>query len=340
MPAGSNPAADAAVRASERPSPYSFAAIKEAFSDFLADDALTQAAAVAYYTALSFAPLLVLTVIVVGSVMGDATKQKMVDEMQKLMGPGAGDAVTQILEAQENEEKGNPASKIAGGGFDIFTGVFGLAALIYSASGVFAQLQAAMNTIWDVEPKPGAGLWDWLRKRLLSMGVVFSILFLLLASLAVTAILNVVLSAAGDGSVMDVVWQVINFVVSLLVYTVLFAIIFKYLPDVKIPLKAVMLGAAITAVLFAVGKWGISLYLSRGDVGGGYGGAGGIIVLLVWVYYSAIIVFLGAEFTQVWAKYSGYRIRPDSHAQRETPKEKEVATDHEDGTAAHETTPA
>lgn len=326
----SQPAADAAVRAQDRPTPYSFSALKEAAFDFLEDDALTQAAAVAYYTALSFAPLLVLTVLIVGSLLGSDTKEKLVDELKSLMGAGAGESVEQILQAQEQQDQPNAAQQIQGGGFDILTGIFGLVALIYSASGVFAQLQAAMNTIWDVEADPNAGLWDWVRKRLLSIGVVFSILFLLLASLAVTAILNVILG--GEGTI----WRIVNFVVSLAVYASLFALIFKFLPDVKIPWKAVWLGAIVTAVLFAIGKWAIGLYLTRGDVGGGYGGAGSLIVLLVWVYYSAVIVFFGAELTQIWAKYSGYRIRPDKHARRERPKQKQAAINGEGDTSTKE----
>ncbi len=318
-----SPAAEAAVAAQDRPSPYSFAAVKEAVFDFLEDDALTQAAAVAYYTALSFAPLLVLVTLIVGSTLGEPTKAKVIDEITSLMGAGVGDTVKEVMEEQEQSDEASPnqLQKVRGGGFGIVTGAVGLIALIYSASGVFAQLQAALNTIWDVEPDPNAGLWGWLRKRLLSMGVVFSILFLLLASLAVTALLNVFLGGDGIG------WRVVNFGVALLVYFVLFAMIFKYLPDVQIPWRAVWFGAGVTAVLFEVGKWAIGLYLSRGDVGGDYGGAGSLVVLLVWVYYSAVIIFLGAEFTQVWAKYSGYRIKPDEHARAETPKNKETAHD-------------
>ena len=319
MPNDQDPTSAAAVAAQDKPSPYSFATLKEAATDFLADDALTQAAAVAYYTALSFAPLIVLVTLVVGATLGDDMRDRVVGEVQTLMGGGVGGIMEQIMASQEAEESGSPLDQAKGGGFGILTGIIGIAALIYSASGVFAQLQAALNKVWDVEAAPGEGLWGWLRKRLLSMGVVFSILFLLLASMAVTALLNVFLGGEGF------IWKAINFVVSLVIYTALFALIFKFLPDVKIPLKAVGVGAAVTALLFALGKLGIGLYLSRGGVGNDYGGAGSLIVLLVWVYYSAIIVFFGAELTQVWAKRAGIRIRPDKHARPEQPKQKEPA---------------
>lgn len=178
----------------------------------------------------------------------------------------------------------------------------------------------ALNKIWDVEPVPGAGMMGWLRKRMLSIGVIFAILFLLLVTLAVTGIISAVF---GDGG--GTIWKIFNFVISIAIYVALFGLIFKFLPDVNIPWKAVWFGAGVTAVLFAVGKFLIGLYLAKGGVGSDYGAAGSIVVLLVWVYYSAVIVFFGAELTQVWAKYSGLTIRPDKHAQPESPKEKRAA---------------
>ena len=328
----------------EEKSPYTFAALKETFNDFLQDDALTQAGAVAYYTALSFAPLLVLVTLLVGMLLGPSGEERVKDEISALMGPGVADTINQVMadgneasgeelspeqeqekaEAQAereeaNRETGNKLGQMKENGIGTLTGFIGLAAIVWSASGVFAQLQAALNKIWDVEAKPGGGLWAYLRKRLLSVGVVFAILFLLLASLAVTAVLNVILGGEGF------IWKSINFIVSIGVYIALFGLIFKFLPDVRIPWKAVWFGAAITAVLFAIGKLGIGLYLSRGSVGSDYGGAGSVVVLLGWVYYAAVIVFFGAELTQVWAKHSGLRIRPDKHAQPESPKLKRPA---------------
>ena len=284
------------------------AMLKEAFADFIDDDAMTQAAAVAFYTALSFAPLLLLTVFLFGKldeISGYGTEQRVVDEIRNLMG---GEAAGVVEDVQQQQEEKPQLSLLS------LTGIIALVTLVWSASGVFAQLQAALNTIWDVEQAPGNGLMGFLRKRGLSVGVVFAILFLLLASLVVTAIIAAVFRGVGGGD-SGVLWQGLNFVISLVVYVGLFGLIFKYLPDVKIPWMAVWFGAVVTACLFAIGKWAIGLYLGKSDPGSAYGAAGSVVVLLVWVYYSAIIVFLGAEVTQVWAKRKGYRIVPSQHAQ-------------------------
>ena len=287
-----------------------FGMAKAAVTDFLADDAMTQAAAVAFYTALSFAPLLLLTIFLIGSVLGQGTADKIIDEVQSLVGAEAGESVQMVREQAEGQTE-----KLS---FTSAGGIIALAALVFSASGVFAQLQAAMNQIWDVEQKPGGGVMSFLRARGLSVGIVFAIIFLLLTSLVVTTILSAVLGALPGGGALDFLWQAVNFLVSLAVYVALFALIFKYLPDAKVPWRACWFGAAVTAVLFAIGKTIIGLYLSNSNPAEGFGGAGGagaIVVLLVWVYYSAIIVFLGAEFTQVWAKNYGHTIVPDKHAQ-------------------------
>ena len=313
---------------------------KEAGSDFVEDDSMTQAAAVAFYTALSFAPLLVLLLTVVTLFLGEGTQAKLVTQIQDLMGPEAGKAVNAIVNPEqtaaakaEEDGSGDPqgvaaAVKKQQSGIASVAGLISLATLIFSASGVFAQLQAAMNTIWDVEAKPSrsvaGGAWDWVRKRLLSVGMIFAVLFILLVSLVVSSVLAGVF--AGDG----LFWRVLNFVVSAGVFVALFAAIFKFLPDVKIPWSAVWVGAGATAVLFAVGKWAIGLYLGRAAVGSSYGAAGSLVVLLVWVYYSSIILFLGAEMTQVYAKQAGHRITPSKHARPETPPNKRPATQPRD----------
>ena len=282
---------------------------KEALGDFSQDGAMTQAAAVAFYTALSFAPLLMLTVFFfaqLDSLFGTGTQERVISEIRTLIG-GEAAGVVEEVQTQQATEKLSLWS---------FSGIISIAVLIWSASGVFAQLQAAMNTIWDVEPAPGQGIWGYVRTRLLSVGMVFSILFLLLVSLVITALISAIFSNGG------MLWQVINFLVSLAVYLALFAAMFRYVPDVDIPWKAAAFGAVVTAVLFAIGKWGIGLYLGKSDPGSAYGGAGSVIVLLIWVYYSAIIVFIGAEFTQVWAKQQGFRIKPSEHARPEQPKAK------------------
>ena len=297
---------------------------KETGSDFVADDAMTLAASLAFYTALSFAPLLVLMLTVVTLFLGEATQQKLVDEVKNLMGPQAGASVEQIVNpekvagekggggaAEQAKEKQKHLASVAG--------IIGLVTLIFSASGVFAQLQAAMNRIWDVEPKPGGAVMSWLRSRGLSIGMVFAILFLLLVSLVVSSVLAGMFKDGGT------LWKILNFIISLGVFVGLFALIFKFLPDVKIPWTDVWIGAAATAILFGVGKSLIGLYLGTAGVGSSYGAAGSLIVLLVWVYYSSIILFLGAEMTQVYAKWNGSKIVPGPHAQPETPKDKRPA---------------
>ena len=188
--------------------------------------------------------------------------------------------------------------------------------LFIGASGVFAQLQSALNTVWNVRVKPGAGIWEFVRKRLLSFGMVLSIGFLLLVSL----IISTVVSAISKLDVQFIsnftpAWQIINLLVSFSLITLLFAFIYKYLPDVKIGWKDVWVGAIITALLFILGKYLIGLYLGRSSLGSAYGAAGSLIVFLAWVFYSAQILLFGAELTQVYTRRYGSKIRPVRHAE-------------------------
>jgi len=186
--------------------------------------------------------------------------------------------------------------------------------LIWSASNVFSQLQDALNTIWEVQPKP-AGIVGSLKRRLLPMSMVLGIGFLLMVSLVLSAGL-VALGHFFSGLLpgMPVLWEVVNFVVSFAVVTGLFAAIYKLLPDVEIKWSDVWIGAAVTALLFTVGKLLIGLYLGNASIGSTYGAAGSLLVVLVWVYYSAQILFFGAEFTQVYARRYGSQIVPSEHA--------------------------
>lgn len=272
-----------------------FSMLKEAGSDFVEDDAMTLAAALAFYTALSFAPMLMLLIWISG-MLGDDAQQKVVSQFTSMIGEQAGQAVDMVIQnAKSKPDAGNLA------------GIFGIATLIFSATGVFAQLQAAMNRVWDVTAKPGGGIWNFFRKRLLSLGTILAIGFILVVSLVVSAGISLVVAGAGG-------WQVVNIVVTLGIYVLLFAFIYKILPDVKMHWKDVWIGATFTAVLFQVGKTLISLYLGHSSVGSSYGAAGSLVVLLVWVYYSSIILFFGAEMTQVWARRYGAQIIPDKHA--------------------------
>lgn len=205
--------------------------LKSAFWDFIADDAITQAAAVAFYTALSFAPLLMLATFVFSNLdrtAGTGAERQVVGEVHRLIGSEAGQVVEDVRQQQEKQQQQRA-------GFLTFAGIVGFFVLIWSASGVFVQLQAALNRIWDVEQKAGQSVWGWLRGRGFSITIVFAVLFLLLTSLIITAMINAIFGNGGtpEEPGRGTLAQIVNFVVSLGIYIVLFALIFKYLPDVK-----------------------------------------------------------------------------------------------------------
>jgi membrane protein len=179
--------------------------------------------------------------------------------------------------------------------------VLGFVTLLVGATGAFGQLQEALNTIWEVEPKKGGGIWRLVRSRLLSFGTILGTGFLLLVSLSVSAAIGALVDVAKGVDWMAPYLAALDVVASLIVITCLFALIFKVLPDTTIEWRDVWVGAGLTAILFVVGKFAIGFYLGVSDVGSAYGAAGSIIVILVWIYYSALILFFGAEFTQVWA---------------------------------------
>jgi membrane protein len=225
-------------------------------------------------------------------------------QLSSLVGREAGEAVKTVAESAEKKPSiGNIA------------GILSLVALLFSATGVFAQLQHAMNIVWNVEAKPGNGIMSFIRTRLVSLGMLATIGFLLLVSLVVSAGLSAVLGKFGDSLPgAAIVWRILELAVSLLIFGLLFGAIFKVLPDVKIDWKNVVVGALITAVMFTIGKTLIGLYLGRSSTASAYGAAGSLLVLLTWVYYSSLILFFGAEVTQVWAKRHGRVIAPDEHS--------------------------
>ncbi len=271
--------------------------VRQAGSDFVSDDAMTLGGALAFYTALSLAPLLVI-LLSLASFLGESTQDRLVQQIEMMVGPQAGEGIQVIIDnAETRPDLGS------------FAGIAGLLTLLFSATGVFAQLQAALNRIWDVRARPSQGIWAWLRKRFLSLGMLLALGFLLLVSLAVSAGLGIILPQTG------VIWQVVTFLVSMVVFVAMFALMFKYLPDVKITWNSVWAGAVLTAVLFAVGKFAIGLYLGHSSVASSYGAAGSLLLLLLWVYYSALIVFFGAELTQVYAHRFDRAIQPDEHAE-------------------------
>jgi membrane protein len=282
--------------------------LKNTVKEFVDDDAMTFGAAVAFYTALSFAPLLVVLLVGLSLFMGDDAQARLVGQLNQLMGDQAGGVAQQVLQSADQPTLRN------------WAGVISLVMLVFSATGVFAQLQHALNLMWDVKAKPGAGLMGWVRKRVLSLGMILTIGFLLIVSLAVSTAIQAMLGGhppedgSGGGTVGATFWAMLNAVVSVGVFTVLFGLMFRFLPDARVDWGDVWQGALLTAILFTVGKWAIGTYLGMASVGSAYGAAGSLLVLLVWVYYSCLILFIGAEFTQVWAKRSGKPIEPDEHA--------------------------
>ena len=285
-----------------------FRLLQEAVREWQEDKVSLLAAALAYYTVFSITPLLVIAIAIAGAVFGqDAAKGEILEQVNFLVGEQGAQAIEVGLNNASQPELSSIASIIS------------VVVLLIGASGVFAQLQEALNTVWDVKAKPNQGIWNFIRKRLLSFGMVLVIGFLLLVSL----ILSAALSGVSKLQInllpgLTSIWQLLNFGISFGFITLLFAFIYYYLPDVKIRWKDVWIGAIITALLFTVGKFAIGLYLGRGSLGSAYGAAGSLIVFLAWVFYSAQILLFGAELTQVYARKQGRRIRPNSHAERST----------------------
>jgi membrane protein len=268
------------------------------------DNCLRLAASLAYYTALSLAPLLLLIVGVVGLVLDrQQVATQLATQLEGLMGQAGRELVTSILTTTSPQGS-------------LLATVVGLVTLFIGATAVFGELQSTMNLIWEVQPAPTsgvwAGIWAWLRARVFSLAIVFALAFLLLVSLVISAALAGA-TALFQGPEQAVLSHVLEIAVSLLVLTFVFALLYKYVPDAEIGWRDVWLGGFITAVLFTIGKTAIGIYLGRASVGSAYGAAGSMVVLLVWVYYSALIMFFGAEFTHAWATRHG-DVTPQPHA--------------------------
>lgn len=279
--------------------------IKESFREWQDDDASTLAAALAYYTSVSLAPLLIIVISIAGAVFGEeAARGEIVSQIQGLVGRNGAELIETAIENANQPQVSN------------FASIISIVILLFGASGVFAQLQKSLNKVWEVEVKSEEGLKNLVRKRLLSFSAILGLGFLLLVSLVISAALsglNHYLSKLVPG--IDFFWQILNFGISFAVITFAFGLMYRYLPDVKISWNDVKIGAIITALLFTVGKFSLGVYLGRGSFGSVYGAAGSLIIILVWVYYSAQILFFGAEFTQVYARRYGSRIVPNKHAQ-------------------------
>jgi len=275
------------------------------FMGFINDNGLKLSASLAYYTIFSIAPLLILIISIAGLVWGhDAATNALYPQMVHYIGKDAAIEVQAILKHLELSGKSGTAV------------VIGVAVLLLGASSIFIEIQDSLNIIWRVKAKPKRGWLKLVQNRFLSFSLIISLGFLLLASLLV----NFIIDALGKRieqflpSVTGVLLKGVNMAITLIVITTLFSIIFKILPDVKIRWKDVRSGAFFTALLFMLGQYGISLYIQYTAQGSAYGAAGSIIVILVWIYYTAAILYIGAEFTQVYAEAIGCRIEPADYA--------------------------
>lgn len=326
--------------------------LKQTLSDWWEDRAPRLGAALAFYTVLSLAPLLVIVTPMLGAVFGDDEARAGISrQFEQLVGPEGAAAIDvmlkdpEVIAAVAGEAATQPATQPTSGPStqpatqpaspvdpeirrtapppapSAWPGrvawILSILVLAFGATNVFAELQDSLNTIWEVTPKPGrAAVWDFVRQRILSFAMVMAISFLLLVSLVFSTLLEA-LQAYFAGTKVDAsaeVWQWANITVSFAVITLLFALIFKVLPDVQLRWRDVLIGALLTAGLFTVGRTLIGQYLGRAGVGERYGASRSLVALLVWVYYSAQILLLGAEFTKVWSRRTRGRIEPTKDA--------------------------
>lgn len=287
--------------------------LKRAGSEFFRDDCPRLAAALSYYTVFALAPLIALLLLIAGIVWNPQEIQNAIGyQIRDLMGEQASREVLTMV-----------AHKDPTGGQGPMATIVGLAMLAFGATGAFLQLQGALNKAWEVKPDPKkGGVRQFIAKRVLSAGMVLAVAFLLMVSLAVSA----VLSALGSklAFIPEPALHAVDVTLSLAVLTLLFATIFRFLPDAEIEWRDVWVGALFTSMLFVIGKFVIGLYLGRSAPGDAFGAAGALAVILVWIYYAGMIVLFGAEFTQAWAERRGARKEPESGAVHV--EQKEVVT--------------
>jgi membrane protein len=279
------------------------AVLKQSGQAFADDNASRLAAALACYTLLSMAPLVVLCVAIAGLFFGrEAAQGQIAQELGSVVGESGAKAIESVVANAKNPGSG------------ILASIGGVAVLLFGASGLFGELQSSLNTVWSVEPKPGRGIWGVIKDRFFSFTMVLGVGFLLLVSLVVSA----ALAALGRHLVsvlpLAPVWHVVNTLLSLVVAALIFALIFKVIPDAKIRWQDVWMGAFVTAILFSLGRLLLGLYIGHSGVSSSYGAAGSIVALVIWVYYSAQILLFGAEFTEAHAARFGSRIEPTENA--------------------------
>jgi membrane protein len=304
-----------------------FFLLKTTATQWVDDKCPQLGAALAYFTVFSLAPLILILLAFFGLFFGsEHARDKIIEQLQYLIDPSGIKVIQDIATSASKPQSGLLATTIG-----IIVGLFG-------ASGVFGQLQEALNTIWGVKAKPGAGLWAFFRARFLSFAMVAGVCFLLLISLTIESVLrglsNYLQNLLPGGHILALI---LFLILDLGVVIVLFAMIFRFLPDMKIAWRDVWIGASLTAVLFVVGKFLLGLYLGSGAAGSAYGAASSLITLLLWIYYSAQILLFGAEFTQVYTHAYGSLVKPEDHAVRVKRVEIEVPEPqtNQDGRECH-----
>jgi membrane protein len=282
---------------------------KKTYSEWNSHDAPRMGASLAFYSVLSLAPLVILLVGICALAFGTAGAQaQLLEQFRAMVGPDGARAIQTVLNSAQKPTSGIVAS------------AFGLITLLFGASGVFIELRATLDKLWEADTATtGTGIWAYIKDRFLSFGMVLAIGFLLLVSLAMSAAIG----AAGKfvsnfGILPSAVWEVLNFIFSLAVVAGVFALILRYVPSIRLSWRDISFGASLTALLFTIGKTAIGIYLGKAGVGSAYGAAGSLVVLVVWVYYSAQIFFFGAMFTRVYAQAHGWqprRVSQPSHAE-------------------------
>ena len=277
-------------------------------------DPFRQSAVIAYYAIFSMPALLVIIITISGLAFGiDAADGQILDQVKNTMGPETADQIKEML------------AKASTSKMTVWANIVGVITMLLGSIGVFLELQKTLNIIWEVEATVGKGIWGFLRSRVFSFGLILAIAFLLIISLVVSTVLAAAsgLLKADSSKALLALFQILNFIISLGVISFLFALMFKYLPDAKITWRQVWLGALLTGILFTIGKTVLAFYFGKADPGSGYGAAGSIILILLWVSYSSMILFLGAEFTHTYAdiycggvapKATGKNVPPEAKA--------------------------
>lgn len=279
--------------------------LKQSFSGFSDDKILKLSASLAYYTVFSLGPLLIVVIFLCSLFFGrEAIEGTIYGQIEGFVGSDSAKQIQDIIKNASIGDKGNVAA------------VIGIITLLIGATGVFAEIQDSINDIWGIKPKPKKGWLKLLINRVLSFSVIVSLGFLLLVSLAISYLVEALSQSLARAfpEVTVVIFYIVNLLLSLAVISTLFGVIFKVLPDAKIKWRDVISGALATAILFMLGKFAISFYIGQSDVGSTYGAAGSLVVLLVWVYYSSVILYFGAEFTKAYAVEFGSAIHPNEYA--------------------------